>query len=476
MVTRNLISADLARVNIEIAEVVASLNQARLLLARESDLAETARLRRQIEINEERLAELQLELARLQQQFQNVDATSSPIVSAGQFTAEEAQARADGAYADNPPTGATALVTEPPVQDQNIEFGTNGRIRSITETQSTPPNSPVIFDNNTVQDVRAPATPNNRAGVGAGNEDNAPTGANATQRAITASFAGSANARIEPKPNILDRYASYTYSVSWYLLTPDQYNAMLTTQKKNIAGWQLLMQSGGAPTQANTSDAVAGRNQYFSLDYYLDDLEIETLIPLKGTGMCHGASKLRFKVTEPNGITLLNNLYRAVTNLYKQENVSKDPNYVMAQYCLVIRFYGYDANGNLIQAGNQGQGTATSTDPRAVVEKFYPFVITNIKFRIAKSAIEYMVDGLPIGHFYNFGTDRASIPFNFSLLGQTVEDVLVGKPVGTQYPQDDGRRSNPEPPPAGNTGAAVDPNGNFTGEGTAGSISSIIGA
>ena len=450
----------------EIARINSLINQTQRNIARDQALLnanpnspEAAVWRRQIESGEAYLIDLRSQLQQFQEAYQSFGRDST--ASAGQVVAEEAQARAENAYDTNPPGTTSALVTEPPVDNQNIEFGTDGRIRSVTETQATPPNAPVTFTNNNNQ---APAAPNNRAGVGAGNEDSAPTGANATQRAITASFGGSANARIEPKPNILDRYASYTYSISWYLLTPDQYNAMTTTQRKNIAGWQLLMQSGGAPTQANTSDAVAGRNQFFSLDYYLDDLEIETLIPLKGTNMCHGASKLRFKVTEPNGITLLNNLYRAVTNLYKQENVSKDPNYVMAQYCLVIRFYGYDDNGNLIQVGNQGQGTGTSTDPNAVVEKFYPFVITNIKFRIARSAIEYMVDGLPIGHFYNFGQDRASIPFSFSLMGQTVGDVLIGKPVGTQYPQDDGRRSNPEPPPATNTGAAVNELGNFTGE------------
>lgn len=469
MATTNPWTAEIARVNAVIQQTQRNIARDQALLAANPNSPEAPIWRRQIESGEAYLIELRAQLQIFQTEYNNYgkDATAS----SGQVVAEEAQARANNAYDSNPPTGSTSLVTEPPTQEQNIEFGTDGRVRKITETQATPPNSSVAFDNNAGS--FAPATPNNSAGVGAGNEDRAGAGgANATQRAITASFGGAANAKIEPKPNILDQYASYTYSISWYLLTPDQYNTMLTTQKKNIAGWQLLMQSGGAAAQANTSDAVAGRNQYFSLDYYLDDLEIETLIPLKGTGMCHGASKLRFKVTEPNGLTLLNNLYRAVTNLYKQENVSKDPNYVMAQYCLVIRFYGYDSAGNLIQVGNQGQATATSTDPRAVVEKFYPFVITNIKFRMAKSAIEYMVDGLPIGHFYNFGQDRASIPFSFSLLGQTVGDVLIGKPVGTQYPQDDGRRSKPEPPPVPNPNAGVDANGNFTGE--AGSPFSVV--
>jgi hypothetical protein len=54
---------------------------------------------------------------------------------------------------------------------------------------------------------------------------------------------------------------------------------------------------------------------------------------------------------------------------------------------------------------------------------------------------------------------------------------LVGQPNQSSAPTD-GRDSQtkPEPPPAANIGAAVDANGNFTGDTTAGSLSSVVGA
>jgi len=56
-----------------------------------------------------------------------------------------------------------------------------------------------------------------------------------------------------PQPNILDKFASYTYSASVYLMSAKQYERLLLSNKKNINGYFLLFQSGGAPT--NTSSA-----------------------------------------------------------------------------------------------------------------------------------------------------------------------------------------------------------------------------
>ena len=159
---------------------------------------------------------------------------------------------------------------------------------------------------------------------------------------------------------------------------------------------------------------------------------------------------------EPNGITLIENLYKAVSNLYKQKNVSKQANYPMAQYCLTVRFYGYNDNGDLVTTSRRrAKGNVNLTDPLAIVEKFYPFVITNIKFRIPKDRIvEYEVEGKPIPHFYNKSQDRGTIPFAFELTGETVGQVLRGKPVGTVYPASPGeRRDSPTP----NTSAPSQP-------------------
>ena len=171
--------------------------------------------------------------------------------------------------------------------------------------------------------------------------------------------------------------------------------------------------------------------------------------------------KFEFTVTEPNGITLINNLHNAVTTLYKQTNVTdKAAAYLQAQYCLVIRFYGYDDNGNLVNPiGGQGLvGYPSQGSTKAVVEKYYPFVIQNLTFRLVTKQIEYHITCNPIPYQTALSQDRGSVPLQFELVGETVSDILVGKPVGTQYPTvDPGARQTTSAPAVSAPSPAADP-------------------
>jgi hypothetical protein len=163
------------------------------------------------------------------------------------------------------------------------------------------------------------------------------------------------------------------------MLTPEQYTAMKKTAKLNTNQWSLLVQSGGSSAQT-TGEAqtgtvngivnavvsglnitgTTGRNKYFALDYYLDNLTIDTTLQQNGA---MNATTLEFDVTEPNGITLLANLNRAARDAAQQPAGSVQN----TQYVMVIRFYGYDAQGNLVRGG-VNKPNATS-DPNAFVEK-----------------------------------------------------------------------------------------------------------
>ena len=317
---------------------------------------------------------------------------------------------------------------------------------STTTSQSTPAATTTVYTAAQVNqnlaagsDITANAPQD--AGASARSDDNTSSTSNSTQQIISSSF----NQKIVPQPNILDAYTDYTYGLTWYLLTPKQYTDF-QNGGRNAAAWSLLAQSGGA--------SPVGRNQFFTLDYYLDNLNIETLVPLKGAGMAHSATAIDFTVTEPNGLTLINNIYKAVSTMYKAENITDTPNYLMAMYCMVIRFYGYNEAGDLVNPIRGGlNGQINKTDPRAIVEKFYPFIIENLQFRLTSNKIEYHVKGKPQGQYTALSQDRGSIPFQFQLAGETVTDVLVGKPVGTQYAAVDpgARTTTPEPvtsPPA----------------------------
>jgi hypothetical protein len=213
--------------------------------------------------------------------------------------------------------------------------------------------------------------------------------------------------------------------------------------------------------------------------------------------MANSATNLKFKVTEPNGITLVQNLFRANQELNRPTNLDINAsqeldvtgsladqaeqitptNYLNAQYCLAIRFYGYDSEGNLSapivgRYNRQGSGQQNSTDPQAVVEKIIPFLINELKFTVTKSQIEYRIEAKPIAQQIAFGQSRGTIPKAVQLSGTTVRDVLIGNAPAAELPVLAGERT-PQASPAQtgplapeiltNSGAGVNDNGNFDG-------------
>ena len=119
---------------------------------------------------------------------------------------------------------------------------------------------------------------------------------------------------------------------------------------------------------------------------------------------------------------------------------------------MVIRFYGYDTAGNLVQPIAQRSGV---TDRSAVVEKFLPFTIIGIDFKVANKLVEYSIKGAGIPQVNNYSTIRGSIPQNFTFNGATVKDILVGsiaQPTVSQAAGDQTRKNVPvqSSPPGSN--------------------------
>jgi hypothetical protein len=215
------------------------------------------------------------------------------------------------------------------------------------------------------------------------------------------------------------------------------------------------MQSGGASTaqQAATTGntlldsvfnrvgggAQGGRNKYFALDYYMDNLIIQS--SFNNIAMST-VNKISFTVTEPNGITLLQNLAAAVKDMYKDSKVTaKDAVYVM-----VIKFYGYDSQGKMITASSSGGS-------RAAVTKYFPFKIANFEFKAANRAVEYMIEGLPLNDMIGKSSALGSVPQNYELVGVTVDDVLNGKAATSNAATSDAGDRGAQNKPSGNQGA-----------------------
>ncbi|MBU3714805.1 MAG: hypothetical protein FGM46_07635, partial [Ferruginibacter sp.] len=117
---------------------------------------------------------------------------------------------------------------------------------------------------------------------------------NPTRAALNQIFSG----KINPQTNVLDQYASYTYSISIYLMNANDYKTLIQNPNALPKGAQLILQSGGAPVAGGALPVVdvqevqqaadgngtplvlpeLGRNPNFPLDYYLDDVRLTSFV------------------------------------------------------------------------------------------------------------------------------------------------------------------------------------------------------
>jgi len=347
---------------------------------------------------------------------------------------------ADGRVKDRATTSESNATLIPTTENGAKDIGTNDANRTLTNTQSIPSplqNGPLPAPparGGPLAGAQIPAatqiTNNGTAGgIGAPGEDSAQKPGSPLQNALDNLY-GTNN--IVARENILDQYPSYTYSLSWYLLDPDTYKTLFTQTSRSLNGYYLLAQSGGANVQNvfatdQGPDIGVGRNPAFPLDYYIDDFYVDYNYPATpGSRGSSVISEIGFSVTEPNGITLLRNLYAAIRNLYVAKGVVTPDaviNYSAAHYCMVIRFYGYDVNGNLVTPIGPRNGV---TDKSSIVEKIIPFNIINVDFAVSNKLVEYKIKCASPGQNHNASSNRGTIPSNFTFNGATVQEMLTG--------------------------------------------------
>jgi hypothetical protein len=379
----------------------------------------------------EQLADINAQIARLRNE-------QTPRDSSGAIVAEGQVARDENANTSSPPSGnlvvdangrivkqpATSTPSNAETANTDQTTGTDAQERKLVDTQSTPPitsrtpiqpGSPSNTVAGTTQTDDAP-TPGNRPGVGAPGDD--ASGGGGTVRARIDDIFGGGGARIIPQANVLSKYSSYTYSISVYIMSPDNYKNLLAN-KTSLSGFQLLMQSGGAP--------LAGRNQFFPLDFYIDNVQLRSMITGRGTGGAHNTVSMKFTITEPNGITFIPNLVAATQKYVAAQGGTAPQNYAAQNFLMVIKFYGYDQNGNLVDAtGSVQSADVKQSSPQAIVQKYIPFQFTSVKFKIANKLTEYECEATCPQNVIASGGARGVIPYNIELTSTTLKELLTG--------------------------------------------------
>jgi len=243
--------------------------------------------------------------------------------------------------------------------------------------------------------------------------------------------------------NPLGNFATYTYQLSLYMISPDAYNAFVVSGRKNInalssadvngkatnGGSFLIAQSGGVNNK--TSRRAPG----FNLDYYIDDLKITTKTSGKSTQTASNISELKFNIYEPFGFSLISKLKRAFSSL---QTVSKIPNYSKALnaskqfFILGVRFQGYDKNGNIANAAQTFSDDTINLSPDAsgVYERFYDIIINELKFKVNGTATTYNITASLPQTQTGLGIARGRVNNMAPLSASTVKEALDGKGNG----------------------------------------------
>lgn len=242
---------------------------------------------------------------------------------------------------------------------------------------------------------------------------------------------------VNPIPNVLHQYASYTYGLSLHLLTADEYNKIV--DKGEYTPTKVLIASAGrynntpGPTQFT-------RSPYFKEDFYFDGFALDTVIGLNAESRSTNAIQYQFTLIEPYGFTLIDR----IINLCNSPEIDCK-NYLDMPYLLQIDFFGIDDSGQIT-------GAIPNTTKRI------PIRLNKVDVKISARGTEYAIKGVPYNHSA-FDLTTVTTPGNFEVEAATVAQFFQSNETqgdttdtsaqresaqGSLYARNDGRIVGPD--------------------------------
>lgn len=221
--------------------------------------------------------------------------------------------------------------------------------------------------------------------------------------------------------NPLSKLSSYNYHLTLYMVTPEAYGEFLNTAQTDPSGFTIVAESGGINRKNSKNKAGLAR------DVYIDDFTCKTVPAMGGNdGPTTDSVEFEFKITEPYGFSFISDL----KELSKQVMLSsKIPNKEQAMfhmqqiYMLGIKFYGYDADGNVMTGDKLG--TDAGTEKFALFPRYYTMTFTSMQFKLDGKATVYTIKGQNVSVQAGFGVQRGVIKTPCEVYGETVEEVLI---------------------------------------------------
>jgi len=234
--------------------------------------------------------------------------------------------------------------------------------------------------------------------------------------------------------NPLSVFASYTYRISLYMLTPEAYNIFIESGRKTLnlnsigagelgEGVFLVAQSGGI------NNTAENRAPSFNYNYYIDDLKIKSVCANLGTkDTTAGTYDLSFSIYEPYSFSFLSDLKRAADYISRlsNTNIQQLQNPLRQLYVLGISFVGYDDQGNVVDGKDIANGfNGVYGDNLNINDRYLDLEIYDFKFKVDGKPVRYDIKA-KARPAIAFTSKRGRTTKETSVAGVTLNDALQG--------------------------------------------------
>jgi len=203
-----------------------------------------------------------------------------------------------------------------------------------------------------------------------------------------------------PLENPLSKYNTYNCIFTLGALSTNEVNHPDDTYRKNGPSI-VILKSGG--TGSNKVQTAYELEKGIKAEYFIDNVEVETIIAPNPKTKQTNATRLTFEVNEPYsmGLFLQSLMAAALEAGYKS--------YLEAPYLLYLEFIGWDDDGFPINI--------------PATRRMFPLKFTNITFNVTEQGSVYSIEAIP-WHEQAFANEVQSAKTDVDIKGGTIVEML----------------------------------------------------
>jgi len=207
-----------------------------------------------------------------------------------------------------------------------------------------------------------------------------------------------------PFPNILHSYTSYNYIFTLSVLDDAALNFPNETYRRGLLGPLILKSGSGNPADRVPTANKTASNPSGSFDFYIENLQITSVIGFdKSTGNTN-ASGIKFKLIEPYSMgTFFQTLQAAA-------KTAGHRNYLDMPLLLTVEFKGH------IDADLQNVQIDKTT-------KYFPVKLRKFGMKVSGKGAEYDIDSYPINE-KAYSKTYSELKTDVSISGKSVGEML----------------------------------------------------